>query len=330
MADRSLISDPSIFTSSIPTPSSSPPPPSKPESKRKSTINDLPFELLEPIVKQAIVPGRKSGANVLLVCWTFHELGRRKFYQRVVLSSQKGYDSYFLLGGHLDGWRKEIKLQRLADYRQLETLTLNFATLKKIPIELSGIDPVSGLVLFPKLHTLSLHLALGSSYSSAPPKPLSRRITKLLGTFSPRTFLFDPTSSSEVTLAAITAHHLAHTEFLSIASHQIGHLPRFTPLSVPSLEVVQVRAYPAVSVRDLKYLCEGLVGSDTVVEVVWVKRGQEAWWDREMRLEVEKEVGRARRAGDDWVDSVILLFEGELEEYELEEQAEPDGFPMMF
>lgn len=47
-----------------------------------------------------------------------------------------------------------------------------------------------------------------------------------------------------------------------------------------------------------------------------------------MRMEVEKAVGKAREHGLGWVENVVLLFEGELEEYEFEVdgQREERGF----
>jgi hypothetical protein len=99
------------------------------------SINQLPYEVLEPILLDAIEPGSHAGAQLLLVCGLWHAIGRRRLYERVELKNQEAYDSYFVLGPHVDtAWRPAIHEQRLDDYRQLRVLKLSFAPLKCVAV----------------------------------------------------------------------------------------------------------------------------------------------------------------------------------------------------
>jgi hypothetical protein len=257
----------------------------------------------------------------------------------------------------------------LYDYASLLTLTLNFAPTKKVPpnLSLSSFHPPSASsscpsifpyeeekedrdrLLFPRLSKVILNLPLGSSYMDSRPKPLSRRISKLLNTFSPPHLILSLGSSPEITLASLLPEHLARTEILELASHHVGHLPSITKRSCPEMRLVRVRPHPAVRMRDLKLLCYGLCTSREVkkggwrrgnewgfrvvggqrdgrnrggeeegeggwtvrVEVRWVPLAREGWWDREMREEIEREVEEARRKEEDWVQGVVLMFDDE-------------------
>lgn len=124
----------------------------------------LPFEILEPILLDAIEPGTHAGAQLLLVCGLWHAIGRRRLYERVEvrlpllrpcrppppalllpqtdlsspfalsqLKSQEGYDSYFVLGPHVaTAWRSSIHEVRQEDWAQLKELKLSFAPLKYV------------------------------------------------------------------------------------------------------------------------------------------------------------------------------------------------------
>lgn len=43
----------------------------------------LPYEVLEPILLEAVEPGSHAGAQLLLVCGLWHAIGRRRLYERV-------------------------------------------------------------------------------------------------------------------------------------------------------------------------------------------------------------------------------------------------------
>lgn len=55
--------------------------------------------------------------------------------------------------------------------------------------------------------------------------------------------------------------------------------------------------YPAVRIRDLKILSHGLKGSGVRVEVRWVRREEENWWDRVSRA-LFVQTGREELAQD--------------------------------
>ncbi|KAL7411323.1 hypothetical protein BDY24DRAFT_396393 [Mrakia frigida] len=255
------------------------------------SISLLPVEVLEPILDLAIRPSTSEGALILLVCTLWHNIGRERLYEHVTtesllslfsqLSSQAGYDSYFLLGGSKASWRPLAQAQRALDYQNLRSLHLRFGPLQKLPFSLSSHNPLPPyLPRFPNLKLIHLDLAKGSSYLSCRPKPMARRVAKLIGGFSPETFILARSSSAEISLSAVMPHHLRKTKYLLLASHHISHLPSLTPQSCPQMRKIRVIPYPAVRTRDLKILCLGLRGGGVRVEVRWVRREEENWWDR--------------------------------------------------
>lgn len=161
-------------------------------------------------------------------------------------------------------------------------------------------------------------MAQGASYLDSRPKPLSRRVAKLIGTFSPRTLVLARTSSAEISLASILPHHLVKTERLFLASHHVSHLPSITARTAPRLWLVVVEPYPAVRLRDLQLLCTGLEGSGVRIEVRWAARGTETWWDREMEQEIEGQVNEARLTGKAWAEEIVFRYR---------EVGEPDWVP---
>ena len=157
------------------------------------------------------------------------------------LSSQAGYDSYYLLGGSKAQWRALAPAQRELDYSHLLHLHLAFGPLTKLPFSLSSTvpdphDPSSHLPRFPNLALIHLDLAKGSSYLDCRPKPLSRRVSKLMGTFSADALVLSRDGSAEISLKSVGIEHLWKTKYLSLASHQVGHLPEITRRRCPDMK----------------------------------------------------------------------------------------------
>lgn len=180
---------------------------------------------------------------------------------------------------------------------------------RKVPFALSATTP-AGEPYFPRLHTIHLSLASGSSYLASRPKPLSRRVAKLLGTFSPKRLTIAHDSSAEITLAALSSVTLHRTTTVEVASHHVGFLPLSYMRHSPLAHAV-VRPYPAVRTRDVHLLSVNLPPS-AALHVRWGPRATEPWYDREMRQAVEKAVwaGRLSPAADAaWFEKVRLEFE---------------------
>jgi hypothetical protein len=197
-----------------------------------------------------------------------------------------------------------------------------------VPFSLSAVTTAraargAGMPYFPHLHTIHLSLASGSSYLSQRPKPLSRRVAKFLGDFSPRRLTIAPDSSAEITLAALSSVTLHATEVLELASHHISFLP-LTYLRHSPIKHAIVRPYPAIRTRDAHLLAVNLA-VEAVLHVRWGPRETEPWYDREMRQQVEKAVWAARLDGSSagrWVERIRLEFEDDQPPAEVDEEAD--------
>lgn len=207
------------------------------------------------------------------------------------------------------------------------SLWYRFRNGRKVPLQLSATYP-SGDPYFPLLKTIHLNLSAGSSYLSARPKPLSRRVAKFLGSFSPDKLVIAANASADVTLAAISSVTLHATKRLDMASHSVGFLP-LTYLKHAPLQDVVLRPYPAVRTPDVVLLSTHLASACTL-HVRFGPKAVEPWYDREMRQTLEKTVLNLRMSGREdgrWVDKVRLEFEdddrtGDGEEYDLERAVE--------